>query len=89
MVIWRSDVDSDFCPIRGSFRDNTKNGIFVVVGSNAFADFTGLAWCRGRERGFVRRRVFDGAEGVALWGGEGDVAGVVRGSAFLGGGVNA
>ena len=88
-MIWRSDIDSDFGPVGGGFRDNTDNGVFVMVGNNAFANFTGLTWCWGGERCFVPGRVFDGAERVALRGGEGDIAGAVGGNPFPGGGVEA
>jgi hypothetical protein len=89
MVIWRRDVDSDLCPIRGRFRDDTDDGVFMFGGGSvAVAVLARLARGRGGEGGFVGGGVFDGGEGVALGGGEGDVAGGC-GDAFLGGGVDA
>jgi len=83
MVIWRRNVDSDLCPVRGRFRDDTNDGVFMLGGGVAVAHFTRLTWGRGGEGGVVGGGVFDGGKGVALGRGEGDVAGVC-GDAFFG-----
>jgi hypothetical protein len=77
-VVWSRNVNGYFCaPLRGSFCDDTDDGVFGVVGTEkSVADFARLAGSGGGEGGVVVGGVgFEGAQGVALGGGEGDVAG--------------
>ena len=75
-VVGRRDIDGYLCAAFGcGFRNDTHDGIFMFGTEETVANFTGLAGCGGWEWGVVGGGVgFDGAERVALRGGEGDVA---------------
>lgn len=90
-MVWRRDIDGDFCPALGrGLCHDTHDGVFVLGTQETVADFTRLARCGCGEWGVVGGGVgFDGAERVALGGGEGDVAGGVGDAFFGGGGVEA